>query len=318
MIDAFLNALPKKPQPALIRYGVTTFVVIAFYILQELVVARSEVFGFFLMYPAIFFAGVAYDRGSGFWATGVSTALLIWSIMGHEGGQLPQSYFLPLLLFVIIGGLVAALSEALRHEWERAVSAEKTTALLMRELQHRTKNDLSTAAAVLSLQARANPNSEVGAALADARDRLQVLSKSHEHFEDEGSQNIQMKPFIEGICANLTDTMQHRCTVKVDAICAEIALPRERAVPIGLVVNELITNAFKHGFPTGGEGRVQVTLKDGGDVCLEVEDNGKGCPKETRVGMGTLLIEQLTKQLGGTIERIEAHPGCKVTLRVPQ
>ena len=317
MIETFLSALPKKPQPALIRYGITTFIVIGFYILQQFFVDRTEVFGFFLMYPAIFFAGVAFDRGSGFWATGLSAALLIWSIMGHESGHLPQPYFLPLLLFVIIGGLVAALSEALRHEWERSVSAEKTTALLMRELQHRTKNDLSTAAAVLSLQARTNPNAEVGAALADARDRLQVLSKAHEYFEGEGGQNIQMKPFIEGICANLTDTMQHMCIVKVDATCAEITLPRERAVPIGLVVNELITNAFKHGFPTGGQGRVQVTLKDGGDLCLEVEDNGKGCPKETREGVGTLLVGQLTKQLGGTIERTEAHPGCKVTLRVP-
>jgi two-component sensor histidine kinase len=126
-----------------------------------------------------------------------------------------------------------------------------------------------------------------------------------------------MKPFIEGICANLSDTMRHVCTVEVDVTSAEMTLPRERAVPIGMVVNELITNAFKHGFPMGGNGQVQVTLKGGGDVCLEVEDNGKGCPKETREGVGTLLVGQLTKQLGGTIERTEAHPGCKVTLRVP-
>ena len=65
-------------------------------------------------------------------------------------------------------------------------------------------------------------------------------------------------------------------------------------VPSGMVVKELITNAFKHGFPMGGNGQVQVTLKGGGDVCLEVEDNGKGCPKETREGVGTLLVGQLT------------------------
>ena len=318
MIETFLNSLPKKPQPAVIRYGITTFIVFGFYLLQQVVVERSEIFGFFLMYPAIFFAGVAFDRGSGFWATGLSTALLIWSIIGHENGQLPLSYFLPLILFAIVGALVAALSEALRHEWERAVSAEKTTALLMRELQHRTKNDLSTAAAVLSLQARANSNPAVGTALADARDRLQVLSKAHDHFAGEGIQNIQMKPFIEGLCANLADTMQHMCTVKVDAACPDLALPRERAVPIGLVLNELITNAFKHGFPRGGTGRVQVTLSEGRDVCLEVEDNGKGCQKETREGLGTLLVRQLTNQIGGTIERTEASRGCKVTLRVPR
>jgi two-component sensor histidine kinase len=317
MIETFLSALPKKQQPAVIRYGITTLIVIGLYILQQFVIARTEVFGFFLMYPAIFFAGVAFDRGSGFWATGLSAALLIWSIMEHESGHVPQSYFLPLLLFVIIGGLVAALSEALRHEWERAVAAEKTTALLMRELQHRTKNDLSTAAAVLSLQARTNPSEEVGAALADARDRLQVLSKAHEHFEGKGGLNIHMKPFIEGICANLIETMQHTCTIKVDSTCDEITLPREQAVPIGLVVNELITNAVKHGFPPGDKGQVQVTLRDAGDLCLEVADNGKGCPKETREGVGSLLVGQLTKQLGGTLERIEAHPGCKVTLRVP-
>jgi two-component sensor histidine kinase len=317
MIEAFLAALPKKQQPALIRFGITTIVVIGLYILQAFVIEQTELFGFFLMYPAIFFAGVAFDRGSGFYATALSTGLLIWSIIGHESGDLPLRYILPLLLFMIIGGLVAALSEALRHEWERAVSAEQTKDLLMRELQHRTKNDLSTAAAVLTLQARANTNSEVRLALSNARDRLQVLSKSHEHFEGEGGQVIQMGPFIEGICAHLADSMKHVCTVTVDVQCDPITLSRERAVPVGLVVNELVTNAYKHGFSSGGTGRIQVNLKKAGDLWLEVQDNGKGCPDDIREGVGTLLIGQLTRQLGGTIERTRAYPGCKVTLRVP-
>jgi two-component sensor histidine kinase len=319
MIEAFLASLPMKPQPIIVRLGVTTLVVLGLYLLQTFVEHRAEVFGVFLLYPAIFIAGVAFDRGSGFYATGLSTALLLFDITRHERGSIPLSYWLALALFVLIGILIASLSEALRHEWERAVSAEAAKDLLLRELQHRTKNDLATAAAVLSLQARSQTNPEVAAALSTARSRLQVLSKAHEQFEPGlGSRTVAMKDFIESICGQLAEAMKELCTVSVDVSCDPVYLQIDRAIPIGLVVNELVTNAYKHGFPEGRGGRVMVHISGNAGLSLTVEDNGKGCPQHAPQGVGSQLISQLVKQLGGTLERTQATPGCRVTIHIPQ
>jgi two-component sensor histidine kinase len=319
MIEAFLTSLPMKPQPVIVRLGATTLIVVGLYLLQTFVEQRAEILGFFLLYPAIFFAGVTFDRGSGFYATGLSTALLLFDITRQESGSVPPPYWLALVLFVLIGILVASLSEALRHEWERAVSAEATKDLLLRELQHRTKNDLATAAAVLSLQARSQTNPAVVAALSTARSRLQVLSKAHEQFEPGlGSRTVAMKDFIESICGQLAEAMKEFCTVSVDVACDPVYLPIDRAIPIGLVVNELVTNAYKHGFSEAGTGKVMVHISGNASLSLMIEDNGKGCPQHAQEGVGSQLIKQLVMQLGGTLERTEANPGCRVTIHIPQ
>ena len=149
---------------------------------------------------------------------------------------------------MLIGLVLAALSEALRKGWERAIEAERAKDLLYRELRHRTKNDFAMAVSVLNLQARTQTKPEIGHALTDAASRLHVLSKAHEELEptDERSA-VKMSAYLQALCRSLTESMgPEKADVSVE--CGEAEFPVERAIPVGLIVNELVTNAFKHAF----------------------------------------------------------------------
>jgi two-component system, sensor histidine kinase PdtaS len=160
-MEWILRALPSRPQPLWIRYGVTTLLVGLCFLFMKGVQEFSPIQGYFLLFPAIFLAAIAFDRGTGFFATGLSAILL-----ARWGGDLGQSeysleHWLSLGLFAGIGLAVAAVSEELRVGWERAIKAEKQKAILLRELQHRTKNEFALAAAILRLQAKVQPSAEL-------------------------------------------------------------------------------------------------------------------------------------------------------------
>jgi hypothetical protein len=118
-MEWILRALPSRPQPIWIRYGVTTLLVGLCFLLMKGVQEFSPIQAYFLLFPAIFLASIAFDRGSGFLATGLSALLLArWGgDLGHA--QYSTEHWLSLGLFVGIGFALAAVSEGLRLGWER-------------------------------------------------------------------------------------------------------------------------------------------------------------------------------------------------------
>jgi len=260
-----------------------------------------------------------FDRGSGFLAAGFSTALLVLSTQERSEGLLPQHYWLPLTMFLLIGVALAAVSEALRKGWERAAEAERIKDLLYRELGHRTKNDLAMAASVLTLQARAQSNPEVEAALNTAVGRLRALSRAHEQFEPVAAgTGVQMRGYLEVLCHNLAESMSSSDAVSLRVDCEEFELPIGRAIPVGLIVNELVTNAFKHAFSDGRQGLIVVGFQRQGNITLTVEDNGKGCEEGAARGLGSQLVHLLVRQLDGSMERTKAEAGCRVRVTFPE
>src|SRR6188474_2960948 len=227
-MEKLLAWLPEKPQPLIVRYGITAITVAICFALLRFVQARSGVDSFFLMYPAVFVGALLFDRGSGFLATILSTALIVASLPREAGAIIPAPYWLPLTLFLLIGLALAALSETLRKGWERALEAEQAKDLLDRELRHRTKNDFAMAVSVLNLQARTQTKPEISQALADAASRLHVLSKAHEQLEptDERSP-VRMCDYLQALCRSLTESMgSDKADVSVD--CDEAEFPVER------------------------------------------------------------------------------------------
>jgi hypothetical protein len=160
---------------------------------------------------------------------GLLSTVLIVIFLPREGGVIiPPSYWSPVTLFLLIGLALAALSEALRKGWERAIEAERAKDLLYRELRHRTKNDFAMAVSVLNLQARTQIKLEIRQALADAASRLHVLSKAHEQLEptDERSP-VRMCDYLQALCRSLTESMgSEKADVSVD--CDEAEFPVER------------------------------------------------------------------------------------------
>jgi two-component sensor histidine kinase len=107
-----------------------------------------------------------------------------------------------------------------------------------------------------------------------------------------------------------------KADVSVD--CDEAEFPVERAIPVGFIVNELVTNAFKHAFVPERKGAISVALRRGKNYLLSVTDNGKGCSKSATSGLGSQLVELLVRQLEGNLERTEAMPGCRVQIEFPE
>jgi two-component sensor histidine kinase len=100
-------------------------------------------------------------------------------------------------------------------------------------------------------------------------------------------------------------------------VCENVIIDSQQAIRIGLMVNELATNALKHAFPNDRGGTIQVRLqRRPTDLIIMVEDDGVGCPEQLQIGLGSRLITLLAEQSGGSIKRETANPGCRAVITI--
>lgn len=298
----------------------TTLIVLVCFALQLGVELESGMLAFFLLLPGIFLAAVLFDRGSGFYATILSAALCVAVLPSSDGSLLPAPYLLPFVLFVLVGLALAALSEAMRKALEKAVAAERSAEVMLYELNHRIRNNLAMIASVLELQKRSQKEQAAKDAFASAVGRVHVIANAHVHLlPKEGQSLIDMREYLTVCCQNLGDALRDLRPIAVNVSAEQILVRADRAVSMGLIVNELVTNAFKYAFPDERGGSVNVILHRIGDGQLElaVEDNGQGCPEGAQEGLGSRIVRLLAQQLESTITRAAANPGCRISLTIP-
>lgn len=318
-MEKILNWLPRHDQPIWVRYGAAIALTLLCAVILQTVQEETGVSSFFLMYPAIFLSALLFDRGSGFLATGLSTLILILLLRKGDTLLPPNAFGLPLILFFVVGLGIAALSEILRKGWEIAIEAERTKDLLYRELAHRTKNDFMLVASLLGVQSRAQTNPEVKEALNTAITRLNILSKLHDQFDPgEEGQLVQMPSYLEAVCRSLDECTKGGAMKSLSVSCDELELPAARAMPVGLIVNELVTNAYKHAFSSDHDGAVTVTLRRADPCVLTVEDDGTGCPETGARGVGSRVVDLLVRQLDGVMHRTNTERGCRVHVEFPE
>jgi two-component sensor histidine kinase len=312
-----IEFLPEKPQPVAIRYGVTAAMVGLTFLIRLGIEGRAGPYGFILFVPAIVAASILFDRGSGFVAVGLSMLSVAPMVDWTYGAN---QHLASLAVFSIIGTGLALISEGMRKAIERALQAEREKDLLLRELSHRFQNSFAMALSILSMQARALAEPSARTAIEGAASRLRAIGEAQGHLRADGKGDVEMDNYLERLCRSLGDALRGVRPVAVRVHAEPITLPAEKAVPIGLIVNELVTNAFKYAFPAGEDGTVTVRLADRSPdaLQLEVADNGVGCPPEAREGVGSSLVRLLVQQLGGSIERHQQNPGCRVVTVLPR
>jgi two-component sensor histidine kinase len=177
------------------------------------------------------------------------------------------------------------------------------------------------AASVLSLQARSQSNPEVKRALDTAVGRLLSLSKAHERLNpvmDGEAGIVRMQDYLATLCRALKESIEHPTPVSLSVEGDDLHLPVSKAIPVGLIVNELVTNAFKHAFKGKEEGVLHVELRRADSLALLVEDDGVGCPEGAASGVGSQLVQLLVRQLNGTLERQKAGQGCRIRVSFPE
>lgn len=258
---------------------------------------------------------------------------VLWIVSHHEPNGFQQHGFdaedariMQHLAMQLVLALKILRSQAQHQQTVAAMSQTLATKdAVVKEVNHRVKNTIQTAVALLRLQRRAARSEEAKVVLDEAEKRLSVFSSIHQMLYQgaSDSQRISMEAIMRGLAESLRKSfadVSERVQLKVSV--EPTALDPDRAIPLALIANEAITNAFKHGFPNGRSGTVQVRLQNSGDgvLCLVIDDDGVGMASHAGSdSLGLQLIRSFAKQLGGQLS-IKGQGGTRiaVSLKEPQ
>ena len=185
--------------------------------------------------------------------------------------------------------------------------------VLLREIHHRVKNNLAIVISLLNFQLRNTSNEEITRMIIDIQTRIRSMALIHEHlYRSENLDRITLASYIESLSFMILTTFSgHRAKLEMHLDPIDVSI--QAALPIGLIVNELLTNAFKYAFPDSNEGTIHVQLT-GDEQCmcqLVVEDNGIGLPASSTLNseksLGLYIVGLLVEQLEGTVEIAREH-----------
>jgi PAS domain S-box-containing protein len=213
------------------------------------------------------------------------------------------------------------VTERVRLEREHAIASERI-GVLLQELAHRIKNSLQIIVSMVSLEARNQKSGEGKAALERVSHRIAALGRLYSMLGETNSvEAVDAASYLEALCRDLIESVQKEngTSIALKTDIASESLPVDRAIPLGLIVNELVTNAVKYAFPGEPKGTIAVTLKRiAEDLRLTVDDDGKGAdPQRADSGLGARLVDSFARQLGGHVDRVSSSKGTSVCLTLP-
>ncbi|MBN2389664.1 MAG: PAS domain S-box protein [Anaerolineae bacterium] len=196
-----------------------------------------------------------------------------------------------------------------RAQVEAKIKASlKEKEILLQEIHHRVKNNLQVISSLLNLQSQGIQDEKILEIFQESQDRIRSMALIHERlYRSSDLARVDFAEYIRNLASSLVHSYRSRA-VRLDLQATDIYLSIDDAVPCGLIVNELISNALKHAFVDGREGEICVMMQQLADqqVKLVVRDNGVGLPSDVDYmntgSLGLQLVTMLVQQLGGTIE----------------
>lgn len=222
-----------------------------------------------------------------------------------------------------LGAICTDISERKRGEEALRASLEEKTVLL-KEVHHRVKNNLQIISSLLSLQATQTQIPEVLCSLRDTQNRVRSMALLHETLYRSGNlARIRLRDYVDNLCGQLLRAADHAGGgLHLERGLDDLSLSLDQAVPCGLIINELVSNALKHAYPEGGPGiiRVEVRALAPDRLRVMVADDGVGVPPELDLTqaetLGLRLVSMLTEQLRGDLE-IGREGGARFELTFP-
>jgi two-component sensor histidine kinase len=193
---------------------------------------------------------------------------------------------------------------------------------LLTEMNHRVKNSLSIVASMLRLQATAADDPALTRHLEDASHRVLAVARAHDQLSHSANiERMDIGKYIEGVCKDLNASVPH-CEIRADVEYG-IEVSTDRAISAALIVNELVSNAVKYGYPGDQGGRIWVALAHADDTrfSISVRDEGLGTPEgfdyRQSKGLGMRIISSFSKQLGGDLVFRPGSPGAEFIVTIP-
>ncbi|MBU3025141.1 sensor histidine kinase [Zobellia galactanivorans] len=193
---------------------------------------------------------------------------------------------------------------------------------LLREVHHRVKNNLQTVSSLLSLQARNTPNEQIKALVRSSQNRVTSMAMIHEMlYVRDNLSKIEFGSYVNELTQYLLRTVERNDQkIKVNLNIPETLLSIDTAIPLGLLINETVTNSIKYGFKDRNEGEIKIELEKRDQDCyvLKISDDGLGYALDHDYKnyntLGLRLVHNLARQLQGNMERIPSKKGTKYKL----
>jgi two-component system, sensor histidine kinase PdtaS len=317
-MERLLTLLPEAPKPWPIRYALTALIMLACCAVQYVIFRISNFTGFFILLPGIFLSGLLFDRGSAFFGTLIGCLFGVYVLF--PGFRLPSgAVYVPLILFMVTGFFLGAAAEMLRKAMERITAAERDKDLLLQELRHRTRNDIMNITSVLRIQARQATTPDIRDNLMAAAGRVDVMGEVHSVLES-SPEIVNLGAYLADLCQRLSAAHRGMRPINIVVEADEAHVKPEHTLPVGIIINELVTNSLKYAFPGGRPGRIGVSVRDegGADLVMRVEDDGVGCADGALEGTGSMLMKLMTRQIGGSMTVEDPAQGCAISVRIPK
>lgn len=222
-------------------------------------------------------------------------------------------------------GMIEDISDRKQAEVELRASLQDKE-ILLKEIHHRVKNNLQTVSSLLNLQASYIEDAEILAPFTESQNRVEAMALLHERlYQSDSLAKVNFSDYIRKLSLNLIQSYEFRDrSVGLEFDVADIEMEIDTAIPCGLIVNELVSNALKHAFPQGRTGKIRVSLTHTDARCiLSIADNGIGIPEDVTFyntdSLGLQLVSGFANKLQGEVN-LDRSEGSKVTIsfKIPQ
>jgi two-component sensor histidine kinase/CheY-like chemotaxis protein len=238
--------------------------------------------------------------------------------------------FIPLLQVAVESALRQAQLQKARDEAEAEVHASRDRyaalaterEMLLREVNHRVGNSLQIIASLLHLQANSATEDDVKAALTNAMGRVAAVAQVHRRlYTSHDLKSVLLNLYLDALLEDLRRSAEGNKMSRLTLKAEQIEIDPDRAVAIGIIVNELVMNAVKYAYPDyAGPIHVALNAQDE-DILLSISDdgvglNGKSDPRST--GMGQRIVSAMASKLEATVERDPDHAGTRIMVRFPR
>jgi len=244
--------------------------------------------------------------------------------VGQKRWFLISGVFLVLVLFIIILFLHKILKQRkqLSIEISKKEEALKENDLLLQEMHHRTKNNFQLLNSILSLHSRSIDNPIAQKALQSSRDSVGAISLLHHQlYKTKDLRNVYFRSYINELCAYFNNAFslgERKITLK--CTCEDFSVDIDKAIPLGLIINEMVTNAIKHAFENNDTGEILLNItSQTGRITIEVEDNGIGIDSEFKnpTGIGQKLINIFSEKFKADFKYVNTGKGTLARFSIP-
>ncbi|MGA7329436.1 MAG: histidine kinase dimerization/phosphoacceptor domain -containing protein [Rhodomicrobium sp.] len=322
MLDKLLSL---RAWPLWLRLGISGIFLGAAYAFQIPVGRDIPGEPFLLFFIVVVIATLGFGEFAGFLACGASAVLsaFFFEPVGvfavyHAADVIKIELYAVMCAMAVLG--VGRLRWAIVLLYGAMSNNEKKSAILLEEMAHRMSNNFAVVAALMKSKASAVAEPEAKSILEDAIAQVVTMARLHRNLlSAHGGISLDSRGFFSELASDLQSTLGKNRPVSITSNAAKCALPIAQAIPLGLIVNELVTNALKHAFPGGRSGSIRIILnkKPARELALTVEDDGVGLPGQTVSGRGQALIAQLTEQLGGHFDCNSNGAGASFSVTFP-